>query len=202
MRGQRIVSRVPVTVLFVCTGNWHRSPIAEHVLRARLDDLGLRDIAVRSAGTVAQTGCHLPAETISVLAERGIDASDFVTRRLDAAALADVDVLIGAGREHRAAAVTLRPSLLNRAFTLRELARICGSVDSAELTADTPAERLLELAHLAAPRRVLTMPDDPSHDDLEDPIGKPYAEFLRCADAVTSALDAIVPFLTTASALG
>jgi protein-tyrosine phosphatase len=191
-----------VTVLFVCTGNWHRSPIAEHLLRARLDDLRVRDITVRSAGTIARAGYALPVETLSVLAERGIDAGGFVTTRLDEAALADVDVLIGAGRPHRAAAVTLRAALLNRAFTLYELARICATIDPAELTATTPAERLLELVQLAASHRVRTMPADPSLDDLDDPIGKPYAEFVRCVDAVDGALDAVVPLLTAAGELG
>ncbi|WGL52343.1 low molecular weight phosphotyrosine protein phosphatase [Nocardioides sp. BP30] len=38
-------------VAVVCLGNICRSPIAEVVLRARLDDVGLRDVAVDSAGT-------------------------------------------------------------------------------------------------------------------------------------------------------
>lgn len=189
---------MPVTVLFVCTGNWHRSPIAEHVLRTRLDELGVRDLIVRSAGTMARSGHALPAGTLRVLAERGIDASGFVTTTLDVAALADVDLLVAAAREHRAAAVTLRPALLKGAFTLRELARICRTIDTVELTATTAATRLLELARLAASRRSLTMPAEPSLDDLGDPIGQSHVEFVHCADHIAAAFDVIVPFLVTA----
>jgi protein-tyrosine phosphatase len=190
---------VPATVLFVCTGNWHRSPIAEHLLRARLAEHGVDDIAVRSAGTVARSGYGLPEETVAVLADRGIDGSEFRTTYLDEAALADVDVVIGAAREHRAAAVTLRPALLNRAFTLHELERICRTIDPGEITAEAPADRLRELARLAASRRTHTLPDDPTLDDLEDPIGQPMPAFVACAETVDAALGAVVPHVVVAS---
>ncbi len=183
---------MPAQVLAVCTGNWHRSPIIEHLLRERLASLHADGITVRSAGTIARPGVPMPPETLDVLAERGMDGSGFRTTHLDESAVHDVDLLIAAARDHRAAAVGLRPALLNRAFTLFELARICRQISPSELTCAAAAERLLELVPLAAGRRTHSLPEDPADDDLPDPIGQPRVAFERCADAVSGALDAIV----------
>ena len=166
--------------------------MTECLLRAALSARGIADISVRSAGTVARDGGGLPAETVDALASRGIDASNFRTTYLDEAALEDVDVVIGAAREHRASAVTLQPRLLTRAFTLFELARICRDIDPADIAAAPGAPRLTELVRLAASRRTHTLPNDATEDDLPDPIGQPMDAFLRCADAIEESVEMIV----------
>jgi low molecular weight protein-tyrosine phosphatase len=181
-----------VDILFVCTGNLHRSPMAEYLLRSRLAELGVTGLTVRSAGTLARTGDPMPPDTLAVLSERRIDGSGFRATYLDQAALGGVDVVIGAAREHRAAAVTLRPGLLNRAFTLHELARISAGIDASELSTSSADDRFGELVHLAASRRTHSLPADPADDDLDDPIGRPYAEFVRCAAAVETLVAAIL----------
>lgn len=186
---------MPATVLIVCTGNLHRSPIAEHIFRAALTDTGIRDVTIRSAGTVARGGDPMPAETREVLAGRGIDGAAFRTTYLDDSAVADVDLLIGAAREHRSAAVTLRPALLNRAFTLFELGRICQDLDGSDLVAGSADERVRELSRVAAARRTHSLPADPAADDLPDPIGQPMSAFVQCAAAVEQAMAPVVRLL-------
>jgi protein-tyrosine phosphatase len=186
---------MPADVLVVCTGNWHRSPIVEHLFRGALATHGVTDINIRSAGTIARPGVPMPAETLRVLGDRGVDASSFRTTYLDEAALDGVDVLIGAERAHRAAGVTLRPALLNRAFTLFELTRICGDISPSELDAPPGAQRLMELVRIAAGRRTHTLPDIAADDDLPDPIGQPMEAFVQCADVVQRSVDVIVGML-------
>nr|WP_255435716.1 arsenate reductase ArsC [Actinoplanes sp. OR16] len=63
------VRRGPRTrVLFVCSGNSARSPMAEALLRHRTDD----EVEVFSAGTTPKP---LHPYAVSVMAERGIDIS-------------------------------------------------------------------------------------------------------------------------------
>ncbi len=71
----------PVAVLFVCTGNSSRSPIAEALLRRRTDGA----VTATSAGTRPRS--HLHPDTIRVLRQSfGIDASGRRPRHLDAVA--------------------------------------------------------------------------------------------------------------------
>jgi ArsR family transcriptional regulator, arsenate/arsenite/antimonite-responsive transcriptional repressor / arsenate reductase (thioredoxin) len=70
----------PIAVLFVCTGNSARSPIAEALLRHRAGD-----VTVTSAGSRPKDQLHPHA--VRVLRERfGIDVSDRLPRHLDALA--------------------------------------------------------------------------------------------------------------------
>jgi len=74
------------TVLFVCLGNICRSPLAEGVFRALVEDAGLRDsFTVDSAGT---GGWHIgnPPDTrsIEIAARYGIDIAQQRARQVNA----------------------------------------------------------------------------------------------------------------------
>ena len=59
----------PFTVLFVCTGNLCRSPIAEVILRDKLKKRGVSHIVVSSAGVAASRG--VPAASMAQVAVAG-----------------------------------------------------------------------------------------------------------------------------------
>lgn len=63
-------------IVFVCTGNTCRSPMAEAVFKAEAEKRGL-DCEVKSAGLAAATGAPASENAIIVLNEIGIDISDF-----------------------------------------------------------------------------------------------------------------------------
>jgi protein-tyrosine phosphatase len=56
----------PTSILFVCTGNTCRSPMAEHLMRAIADREGL-SLTVASAGVYAYDGQHMSAHAKTVL---------------------------------------------------------------------------------------------------------------------------------------
>ena len=60
-------------VLFICTGNVCRSPMAEELLRSQLN--GDRNIEVSSAGIGAVNGQPPSSYAIEVMKEKGLDIS-------------------------------------------------------------------------------------------------------------------------------
>src|SRR5690606_21448064 len=62
-------------VLFVCTGNTCRSPLAEAIARAALEARGWTHVRVDSAGTAAAWDLPASENAAAVAAEHGLDLS-------------------------------------------------------------------------------------------------------------------------------
>ncbi|MEU6094496.1 low molecular weight phosphatase family protein [Streptomyces sp. NPDC047079] len=161
-------------VLFVCTGNVHRSALAERLLAARLGPgSGVRP---ESAGTRAWPRPGMECATQAVLEELGGDGSGFAARPLTARLVADAALVLGLAREHREAAVRLAPAALRRCFTLREFVRL-----AAGAAASPAGGRVEGLVAAVAARRGQVAPVVPDEDDIADPWGRPHHELYRCA---------------------
>jgi L-threonylcarbamoyladenylate synthase len=95
-------------IVFVCTGNTCRSPMAEAVFRRRLaerlgcDEAALleRGFAVSSAGLSAMTGDAAATDAIEVLREVGIDLTNHRSQAASADLIARADDLIAMTRSH------------------------------------------------------------------------------------------------------
>jgi protein-tyrosine-phosphatase len=85
-------------LLFVCTGNTCRSPMAEH-LAAHLTRK-LEGWAFSSAGLFASPGAPASSGAVEVMRERGLDLSGHRARLVDDAMLADIDWVIPMTRGH------------------------------------------------------------------------------------------------------
>jgi protein-tyrosine-phosphatase len=81
-------------LLFVCTGNICRSPMAEGLMKALLFPVSNHHIMVCSAGTHAEDG--LPAEPGAVRAarEHGADIGGHRSRAIDGSLIADADLIL------------------------------------------------------------------------------------------------------------
>ena len=188
-------------ILHVCTGNICRSPMAERLTRAGLEQRLGADAArfvVESAGTWGHSGAPMEPYALSTLASYGVDGRDFRARELVAEHVAGADLVLTATREHRAAAVVLHPRAAARTFTLREFARLAGAVDPGQLTAADPVERARELVRAAAGKRGLVPPQTPKDDDLADPYQGPEHGFVVCGDLVRSSLQRPLDLLAAA----
>jgi protein-tyrosine phosphatase len=178
-------------VLHVCTGNICRSPMAEHLMRSglavRLGPAADRFV-VESAGTWGHTGSAMEPYALSTLESYGVDGGSFTARELVAEHVVAADLVLGATREHRAAAVVLHPRAAARTFTLREFARLAGAVDVATLPNGDPVERARALVRAAAANRGLVPPATPKDDDLADPYQAPQSAFATCATLVQQTL--------------
>ena len=167
-------------VLHVCTGNICRSPMAEHLMRAGLAARGVEGVEVSSAGTRGLEGLPVQEHALAELTGRAVSADAFRARRLLAEHVAEADLVLGATRAHRAAAVTLVPRAAARTFTLREHDLLLSRVDPDDLPADQ-VERAHVLVQRAAGQRGLVRADRPEDDDVPDPYGGPASAYPPCA---------------------
>lgn len=87
-------------LLFVCTGNTCRSPMAAAIARAELERRGWKHVAVRSAGAATNAGHPASEQTISVLREHGIDLSDHETTPLSAELVQEADLVLVMSPSH------------------------------------------------------------------------------------------------------
>jgi protein-tyrosine-phosphatase len=87
-------------ILFVCTGNTCRSPMAEAVARAELARRGWRHVQVASAGTSADAGVAAAEQAITVAARRGIDLGRHASTPLDAERIAWADLVLVMSPSH------------------------------------------------------------------------------------------------------
>ncbi len=93
-----------VSVLFVCMGNICRSPLAEGVLRRRLDDRGLAgSVRVDSAGTHGYHRGVPPDERAQAAAlRRGVDISALRARLVEADDFARFDLILAMDEDNEA----------------------------------------------------------------------------------------------------
>jgi protein-tyrosine-phosphatase len=86
-------------VLFVCSGNTCRSPLAEALTRQAASRRNVK-LSVSSAGTSATEGSPASPPSVRAAARRGADLSAHRSRRLDAGALDDADLVFVMTPEH------------------------------------------------------------------------------------------------------
>lgn len=87
-------------LLFVCTGNTCRSPLAEGIARRLLADRGAGDVEVGSAGTSTMDGAVASDGALLVALEHQLDLSAHRTRQLSRELVAEADLILVMGPHH------------------------------------------------------------------------------------------------------
>ena len=95
-------------ILFICTGNTCRSPLAAALCKRRLadqfgcavEDLPSHGFVIASAGLAALRGEPAAAEAVSVARELGADLSGHASQPATADLLADADMIVGMTAGH------------------------------------------------------------------------------------------------------
>lgn len=123
----RIIERLlRTTILFVCSGNTCRSPMAEAITRQLLaqklsltePELERRGYSVVSAGSFALPGARATPQAVQALRDMGADLSHHRSRPLTVELIHQADRIYTMGRSHARAVTALVPSATEKVETL------------------------------------------------------------------------------------
>ena len=96
-------------ILFVCSGNTCRSPLAEAIVKRLAADSGRADIEVSSAGTHAWDGSPASDGSLLVGMERGLDLSQHRSRLLTEELVEQSDLVLVMAPSHMSRVKELDP---------------------------------------------------------------------------------------------
>jgi protein-tyrosine-phosphatase len=175
-------------ILFVCTGNTCRSPMAQ----ALFNQLAARHqlpVQALSAGVSATTGTPISDQTKAILRNRGVTEALFSTE-LSQEILNRSSVILTMTLNHKRLVIQRYPSAIDKTFTLREYVESDPEVlaviaERASLYSDMHLKKALnqeitkeEINQLAQLEHKLP------HDDIADPFGGDYHEYEHCANEI------------------
>ncbi|MEW8972583.1 MAG: low molecular weight protein arginine phosphatase [Tissierellaceae bacterium] len=110
-----------MNILFICTGNTCRSPMAEGILRELAKKKGL-DIKVKSAGLVATEDGDISRDAISTLKDIGIDISDIRSKSVNEDLIKEADLILTMSQRHKGNLTLKYPYIREKIFLLNEYA--------------------------------------------------------------------------------
>lgn len=108
------------SILMVCTGNSCRSVMAEGLFKKYLNEAGMRDIEVVSAGVMALDGLPPTDETIEVMKGQGVDVSGYRSKRLTADIINKSDLILTMEDIHKAFVLRIDPMAEGKVYLLKK----------------------------------------------------------------------------------
>jgi len=185
-------------ILFVCSGNTCRSPMAEVLLRkklARHASEWAKDAVVTSAGVSAISGSPASENATAAMKHKDLDLSEHQSKLLEAADIINADLVITMTRNHKKAVLALVPQALHKVYTLAELTALAELAHAKPEQAKKYRDMIQEVAQKTMELTLLLDQLLGNPPDIEDPFGGDLAEYEECARSISGHLDTLLQYL-------
>jgi protein-tyrosine phosphatase len=174
-------------VVFVCTGNRFRSPLAAGLFREATSGL---PVEVRSMGTLDVGSRPAFDEALDHGRRFGLDLSGHRSLAIARGVLASADLVVGFEHTHLAVAVVEGAARRERTFTLPELVELL-ELDHGSLTVTDTAARARRAIEQADAARAIAG-RQPGYPEVADPVGGPQAVYAATAEEIEALVSRLV----------
>lgn len=183
-------------ILFVCTGNTCRSPLAEGLLRIRVHQEGLA-AEVRSAGVSAVTGGPISRNSASLLQEAGFKDS-IQSLSIQESEVKWADLILTMTMGHKRVVIQRFPEAIDKTFTLKEYveddAHILRAIEEREqlVTELELKQALSQTVSVEERSRIYKLEHTIPDYDISDPFGGSLDVYRQTAEEISGSLDKLV----------
>jgi len=141
-------------ILFVCTGNTCRSPMAVGIMKDLIKKEKLNIEDVKSAGLIAREGMPVSENSVKALEKFGIDISKYKASVIKEEDLEEADIILTMTSDHEDMILQAMPKYSQKVFTLSDYVDDSredisdpygGSQKEYDITADIILEKLKKL---------------------------------------------------------
>ncbi len=144
---REVLSKLERRILFVCTGNTCRSPMAEVIARdlvQKQPPSGITTI-VQSAGVAAGSGMSATREAVDVVKSMGMDLSGHQSRPITLEMIDQAEIIYTMTPTHAQAVMTMAPNSVHKVFVLDEQEGVPDPIGQGIEVYQHTADRLREL---------------------------------------------------------
>jgi protein-tyrosine phosphatase len=115
-------------ILFVCSGNSCRSPMAEGLMKVKVPEKYRERVEVHSAGTLGLFGHPATEYAVHAADELGANISKHRSQGISAQLLRDADVIFAMAREHKSYIERQFPEVRENVFLLKSFGQSIAEV--------------------------------------------------------------------------
>ena len=110
------------SILFVCTGNIHRSPMAEAIFKDFVEQQGVSENwEISSAGTWTKDGLPTTQEVVDVLKELGVAIERHASKQISREIFDESDLVLVMSQNHKEALCAEFPHGKHKVYLLSEM---------------------------------------------------------------------------------
>ncbi len=109
-------------IIFVCTGNTCRSPMAEGLMKKFLSEKNIGDVDIFSRGISVFDGSHASENSVLAIKKYGVDLSSHRAKLLTFEEINSADLILTMSEGHKNAILSSFPEYKEKIFTIYKFA--------------------------------------------------------------------------------